>query len=988
MKNYRMMDYTSIRYPILPLDTYEKQNCIKNADYLSNFTKKEQNILKSGILLSSKSLHDCSKNLKYEKKNKINTSIMKYVNRSITRSTPFGLHAASSFSNINFTQENVTQILRNNNYKFYFYIDFVWLNELINEIELNTEILPYLKVKVNPLIYTENNILYNFLSSKQYNKINVNDLLKYVMDLSKNFIVFKDLFNKVKTLLNNDIPQIEIYKWLIELLNRKILITELSMFPNDSTYLNYILKILEKNEGAKVYFNKLTNIEIIIKKIQEKRIDELYPYLEYLIEKMSKLHKSNSYVCGITNDQSTKLYLSEQHKNEIEELIELLTNISYYCYSNSKLIKYKNKFLEKYGYYREVSIKDLINKNTGLGWPDYFYDENNDIYENKNTLRFKSILLELLYEMTDKEEIDLNNLKIKKFFESQDKKDIFKIANSFELDFISSNTSKKLYLAPSTGSMQIGKYAGRFTPSFNKKQKEYYKKMCDELINHYKKRGIDLVDLKFPFENKKINNITINDFSTNMICAPLENITNQILLENIVVGINKDNMFYFKDKKSNSIIKFVTFNALNPNSDDKLFRFLLELTAEDVPLYGISTLYREFILMDKIPRIVYKNIVLYPKTYKLHSKDYCNVQELKKYLISILNDYYFYLKTGDNRLLLNTNNEDHIIFLFEFLRKRKQITITEVEDDVLNAIYKKNKDGINEFTLSFLNTNQTISSNVLTNKSEIIKFNERNKTVFSNWLYLKIYIDNNYQSEILKRYILPIFNKYGSNNPNIKKMFYILYKDIDNHIRLRIECTDKYKFLNEICDYFSNLLEKKVVSNIILDNYEREIERYGGIYAIDNAENYFMYDSILALKLLECDLSKTDLIIYTALLILSTLKSFGFDFYQSINIFNTIDKNEFRNDYIKNRKKIRSIIEKKEMDSIFNYLDDILIKRHESILLYNSSIKNENKINILTSCMHMLCNRIYGIEKNKEKMTYAFARHILHDYEYRYRNNI
>lgn len=981
--NYEIMDYTSIRYPILPLNTYRNIENDDNYNYINNYTEEEQSLIKSGIIISSKDLYD--RMLKEKDNYKINRSLMKYINRSTTRSTPFGLHSVSSFSKIEINEDTTTIIKKFNNIKIYFHIDFVWLNEVIEQIVSNTEILPYLKVKVNPLIYKEENIIYNYMSSDK-KKIISNELLDEVINTANEFIPFKLLFSKVKNLIDDDIPQIDIYKWLMSLLNKKIIVSELSMYPNDSKYLDYILNILEKNPAANIYFTKLYNIKNILDNLGDLDERSLLICLETVINKMSKLHVSKSYICAVCNDQDTKLSLSKRHYNEICELVELLSNITYYCHTNSKLNKYRNRFVEKYGYHREISISSLINKNKGLGWPDYFTNNDEDIYEGKNALRFKSLLLELLYENDDRGSIDLSDKRIATFFSSLNGKDNKKIATSFELSFVSSNNSKKIYLAPSIGSTQIGKYAGRFTPAYNKTQFLDYSYMCNRLIEYYKNGNVNLVDLKFPFENKTVSNITINNFTTDINCSPLENNNQQLSFNDILVGVDRNNNFYFKNKNNNERIKFVTFNALNPHCDDKLFRLLLDLTAEEAPLYGISALYREFLLMKTIPRFVYKNIVLYPKTYKLYTKDYKSLNDLEMDLINRIKEEYIYLKMGDNRLLLNTSKKEHIKYLYDFMKKKTQITITEVEEDIIEALKNPLNNGINEFTLSFINKHPLDNSLLPNNKYDCVKYDDRNKSVFSSWIYLKIYINREDQNEILKRYILPLFERY-KDDANISNMFYILYNDQRDHIRLRINCRDKNMVMNKVGKYFEPLLEQGIISNINLDNYEREVERYGGLQSIEKAENYFMYDSYVALKLLELNLSNEDKILYTTILMIKTMNEFGLDFWDCQKMFENIQKDKYRSEYIKYRQKFKKVIKNKEDDIILNNLFDSLCLRNKAILLYTNSLENY-KFDILGSCLHMFCNRIYGIDKNKETMSYAFARHLLHDFEYEYRRII
>ena len=148
-----------------------------------------------------------------------------------------------------------------------------------------------------------------------------------------------------------------------------------------------------------------------------------------------------------------------------------------------------------------------------------------------------------------------------------------------------------------------------------------------------------------------------------------------------------------------------------------------------------------------------------------------------------------------------------------------------------------------------------------------------------------------------------------------------------------------------------------------------------------------MYDSYVALKLLELNLPNADKILYTTILIIKTMNDFGLDFWACQKMFENIKKDKYRSEYIKYRRKFRELIKNKECDIILNNLSDSLNLRSNAILLYTNSLESD-KYDILGSCLHMFCNRIYGIDKNKETMSYAFARHLLHDFEHEYRRII
>ena len=122
---------------------------------------------------------------------------------------------------------------------------------------------------------------------------------------------------------------------------------------------------------------------------------------------------------------------------------------------------------------------------------------------------------------------------------------------------------------------------------------------------------------------------------------------------------------------------------------------------------------------------------------KLYSSELSNISEIKNYIFKYLKNNYFYLKVSDNRLLLNLNDVYHMKYIYRYLKCNNQITVTEIEDDINYAI--QNNGLINEFTLSFINN---IDFNKYHSKTKFsnIHYSDRNKNIFSDWIYLKIYL--------------------------------------------------------------------------------------------------------------------------------------------------------------------------------------------------------------------------------------------------------
>ena len=123
----------------------------------------------------------------------------------------------------------------------------------------------------------------------------------------------------------------------------------------------------------------------------------------------------------------------------------------------------------------------------------------------------------------------------------------------------------------------------------------------------------------------------------------------------------------------------------------------------------------------------------------------------------------------------------------------------------------------------------------------------------SEWLYFKIYTGVK-TSEFLLEVIKPFVEQLQNEN-KIKKWFFIRYNDPKPHLRIRFNISNPNKFyilLHKISSLFGEYLNSGEISNIIIDTYKRELERYGE-NTIEYAEEIFFRSSELILNFLEYD---------------------------------------------------------------------------------------------------------------------------------------
>lgn len=108
------------------------------------------------------------------------------------------------------------------------------------------------------------------------------------------------------------------------------------------------------------------------------------------------------------------------------------------------------------------------------------------------------------------------------------------------------------------------------------------------------------------------------------------------------------------------------------------------------------------------------------------------------------------------------------------------------------------------------------------------------------WLFFKVYCGVNTSDELLVKKILPLAHRLMKEKI-ITRWFFIRYSDPDYHLRVRflLKSTDNIGYvITKTRESLSTYLKTNEVYKVVIDTYQREIERYGAKY-IELSEQVF-----------------------------------------------------------------------------------------------------------------------------------------------------
>lgn len=245
----------------------------------------------------------------------------------------------------------------------------------------------------------------------------------------------------------------------------------------------------------------------------------------------------------------------------------------------------------------------------------------------------------------------------------------------------------------------------------------------------------------------------------------------------------------------------------------------------------------------------------------------------------------------------------------------------------------------------------------------------------SEWLYIKIYTGIKTADLVLEEIMRPLLEDFQKTGC-ISKWFFIRYSDPKPHLRVRFRqnnTNDYNEILNIINDSLQAYIESGEISNILIDTYNREIERYGE-NTIEEAETLFWINSNFTLQCLHYD--DEEKIIVSLFYIDKILDKLNLSIQEKLNWirdFNAAFKQEFNAD-----KKLNSKLDKKYREFKPKYLDFILseeFSEERNVIISNIEESNPVLQNIISynesqslgmslqtffsSIFHMNINRLF-----------------------------
>ncbi|MCY8209562.1 lantibiotic dehydratase, partial [Bacillus subtilis] len=892
---YQALDFFMLRTPVFPIEFLKfdrkQESDAKNVTYIKYFLEAIRDpVFREAIAVASLSLYNSLEKIdeyNFKKTRQVIQSILSYYIRMASRPTPFGLFSGVGIGVFG----EKTEVLLNKEFKKNSRADMQWLFNVVKNLEKDSSLLSNLYVKSNNLLYRHGDMMkipyFSDYGIKENSTINdasfrITAVLEDVLVYTKSPILFKDLIHKLQKKYIG-VSEEKIYSYLHNMIEKEFLLTELRPPFLEKSPFDYVLnkvKLAHPNLAQNPFYQDLVSIRKEIAKYNTSELGDGEELYLNLTKKMTEITKTKHTLQVDLKLGIDKAQLKKSIKNDIERAAEIFYMISTRKKGFKHMKMFYEDFVDKYGFYSEVPILELLDNGLGLGSPPTYinppsmrkYDSN-----DKNTKR-DFILFSWITEcfVNGETKINLTDQMIDKLKGFKNVKDA---PDSIDIYFTIGASSQEaidrgdytLVIGPNGGSFGAGKTFGRFAYMFDDKISDKLERI-HKLEQDLNPESI-FAEVTYLPSSSRVVNVMLNpskrEYEIPIGTNSSKDKAHTLDLSDLVVGASSEGLYLKSLSLCKEVIPVTGHMVNHINGVPNIYRFLIELG------YQRQSMWEPFNWgeLDKspfLPRIQYKNIILSPATWQFNRlinpfDKVSNEDNWEEILLSWREKYkvptYVYISDYDNRIILDLENKIHqkIIYRkFCKLQGDESLMFTELgfqfKDNWVSSSEDKDKRFFMEGVFPLLKRPEYQGTEMerrlvlpKTKSNYISKIN-RYKIVGSEWLYLKLYGPSERIDELIYDQIR-VFCKKIKSYGLIQHSFFMRYADPKPHIRLRFK-GDSNILVSQLIPHINNwiniLLNRGLIDEINYESYNPEIERYGGADYIGLAEELFSDDSAVS----------------------------------------------------------------------------------------------------------------------------------------------
>lgn len=890
MEYFSSCDFYLLRRPLKPIDELlalsnkveeegEKGFGEKIKQIFSSPDMEEAIYTASPDLFSELKKWQKGENLESKEYDKLLRSLYKYYTRMCMRCTPYGLFAGCAMGSIRNGNTGIDFLtFGNDNFYKHSRLDMNYVAEITEYLLKDPIIRKQIKFCPNSSLYKVGDtyryvefVLKNKRRSYFLSSVGSSIYIEKVLEFTKGGKHIDDIASAlIKAGFNSEAEAINFVELIIK---AQMLVSDLEPTVTGNEYFLTLIRKLKSLKGTKGYVDILEKITTLLKK-QDNSV-ERYVYIKSLIDQNFVATSSKDLI-------QTDLFLKPKNNILNKTIVDLLTkNFVKLLWldnrpANTHLETFCKKFLAKYEE-QEIPLIISLDSEVGVGYglningvSDYMplLKDVTIPKEQKATSVTWNRLIKLKYEkfseakttggkiieITDNDIEELTNESPQ---QAQLPSSLYLFGTFLSKSANDIDQGNFKFLLSALAGPSAANLLGRFchgNPQLTKKLQECLKEEEQDNPNAI---YAEIVHLSEARTGNILMRPNLRRYEIPYLGQASVSEEYQIPVDDLLVSIQQGKIFLRSKKFNKQVIPRLT-SAHNFSHGLPIYKFLCDLQFQDRAL-GVFWNWFPFEQETYLPRVEYKNIILSRARWHLKKKDYPELNKhsnLVKFFYSLREQWkipkYVVTREGDNELLVDFDNlhciqtlaqdlQKRNVVLYEFLSTPDQCFIKDSRGSYTNEVIIPLRKNSLQIQRSLISINMG---------SFLIK---RQFIPGSEWLYVKIYTGNKTIDKVLTDIILPLTQKLLADEI-IDKWFFIRFNDPDGHLRIRFHHSTREDFWKEVLqrlyEKLNPLLEQGLISKVLMDTYQREIERYGAD-TMALSEELFFSDSLAIVEFLD-----------------------------------------------------------------------------------------------------------------------------------------
>ncbi|MDQ3698227.1 MAG: lantibiotic dehydratase [Gemmatimonadota bacterium] len=1015
---YEPLGFAVVRAPLLPVETYLSLGTRESIFAWLDDPRVRRAVAAGSVsLLQAIDRHERSA-LTTKDAERLKAKLLRYLIRMSTRPTPYGLFAGCASVRIaEHTDLTITSTFGCSHTR----PDMVWLMDLVATAESDPAIRRCLRLTRNPLIRHEGDriALAERVSGGNGDKnqpvsVRATSVVTLALEIAKDGIAYSTLTDRLVLATSRATPE-KVERLLTELWEQTFLLTDLRPPLTTDSPARYVLDRLASIPEAAAIRTRLEtflNAAALWDQTPHEASVPAFRTLLGCIDGAEDGPKDPRFQTDMA--LSVEGRLGSIIAEEAARAAQLLLRLSPTPRGLSSLAAYRNAFVARYGIEREVGVLELLDPHRGLGSPSAHGHAFVGPEPSRAETRSRTLLALATSALHKRQRVvHLDEKAVAKLetFEllpenapvSLDVNLLVAARSAAAID----QGEFSVVIGPNLGAWAAGRNFGRFAHLHPPEEgREFLASAARTEQTHHFADHVCAEVVYLPANVRSANvaiRPSVRSHEVIFGVSPGVAEADVIPLEELVVGVT-NNRFYVRWTRVGKRVRFVSGHMLNDFNAPPIAQFLLQVCYDGlVPFTSFDWGPAEG--FPFLPRVQIGRLVLRPAEWRISKESVApaDVDSFAKWRADWDVPRYVWLTFGDNRLIIDLDQMDHVAQLMTELTKLTEgrgLLIQEVLP-TLEEAWLTGDEGhyYSEFIVPlvlcpFRVTNPREDQHerveprliaVETIRDEPVRIESHITTAHrrfppgSEWLFAKLYCSSHREDDLIAESLLPFADNVISAGL-ADCWFYVRYADPEGHIRLRFRgAPDRLSshLFGQLCQWATAMMASGMCTRIVFDTYDRELERFGGSAGMTVAESLFYADSRMAAKLVSVLKSKpwaneNERTVLLALAIDDLLEATGFDESKRREWYKgqvADNRRDFGSEYRKHKDSLRAALGNRQQWLAEKPLGEViaaaLTRRREDLTSVSLQLRQLVDARALDQSMDKLCASYTHLHVNR-----------------------